>query len=69
MYWLKLAEHERNANRLAPKVDWHFHDLRAKAATDTDHLVLGKQHSAGDVPAWRAYDTDSLRGVDEAVEA
>lgn len=27
-------------------VDWHFHDLRAKAATDADHLVLGKQHTA-----------------------
>jgi hypothetical protein len=28
------------------KVDWHFHDLRAKPATDAEHLVLGKQHTA-----------------------
>lgn len=28
-------------------VDWHFHDLRAKAATDADHLVLGKHSTLG----------------------
>jgi integrase len=26
-------------------VDWHFHDLRAKAASDADHNILG--HGAG----------------------
>jgi integrase len=29
------------------KVDWHFHDLRAKAATDANHPVLGKHSTLG----------------------
>ena len=29
------------------KVDWHFHDLRAKAATDAEHPVLGKHSTLG----------------------
>lgn len=29
------------------KVDWHFHDLRAKAATDASHSVLGKHSTLG----------------------
>lgn len=28
-------------------VDWHFHDLRAKAATDAEHQVLGKHSTLG----------------------
>lgn len=28
-------------------VDWHFHDLRAKAATDADHQVLGRHSTLG----------------------
>jgi integrase len=28
-------------------VDWHFHDLRAKAATDATHAVLGKHSTLG----------------------
>lgn len=28
-------------------VDWHFHDLRAKAATDPTHAVLGKHSTLG----------------------
>ncbi len=28
-------------------VDWHFHDLRAKAATDADHHVLGRHSTLG----------------------
>ena len=28
-------------------VDWHFHDLRAKAATDAAHSVLGKHSTLG----------------------
>jgi integrase len=28
-------------------VDWHFHDLRAKAATDAEHSVLGKHSTLG----------------------
>jgi integrase len=27
------------------RVDWHFHDLRAKAASDAEHNILG--HGAG----------------------
>ena len=29
------------------KVDWHFHDLRAKAATDALHPILGKHSTLG----------------------
>jgi integrase len=28
-------------------VGWHFHDLRAKAATDADHQVLGRHSTLG----------------------
>jgi hypothetical protein len=28
-------------------VDWHFRDLSAKAATDAEHLVLGKHSTLG----------------------
>jgi integrase len=28
-------------------VDWHFHDLRAKAATDAQHAILGKHSTLG----------------------
>jgi hypothetical protein len=28
-------------------VDWHFHDLRAKVATDAQHAILGKHSTLG----------------------
>jgi hypothetical protein len=28
-------------------VDWHFHDLRAKTATDAQHAILGKHSTLG----------------------
>jgi hypothetical protein len=54
--WTQWAVHSQ-MRRL--NVDWHFHDLRAKAATDAEHLVLGKQHSA--LATYR-------RGVRESVQ-